>query len=88
VIGSGGQFMTSEHTLERCRLDPWQQAVSLHGRANGEPNAELYVSIDKRMAEMLAEYHRPVMDEATEASLDDYARKHGLPEEIIRKASE
>ena len=87
VIESGGQFMTSEHTLERCRTDPWQPMVSLHGKANGEPNAELYVAINARMEKMLKEYRRPEISAAAEATLDKFALDHGLTEDIIRKAS-
>ena len=87
VIESGGQFMTSDHTLERCRIDPWQPQVSLHGRANGEPNAELYDSIAARIDRLLKGYRRPEPDDAKEAELDNYAARHGLTNEIIAKAS-
>ena len=88
VIESGGQFMTSEHTLERCRIDPWQPTVSLHGRSGGEPNEELYKAIDARMSAMLKRYRRPEMDAATEAALDRYAAEHGISDEVIKKAGE
>jgi len=87
VIESGSQFMTSDHTLERCRTDPWQPIVSLHGRAGGEPNTELYASISKKMEEMLRAYRRPKIDPAAEAALDKYAEEHGITEETIQKAS-
>jgi len=86
VVESGGQFMMSEHTLERCRTDPWQPTVSLHGSATGEPNAELYESINRRMTVMLGTYRRPELDAATEAALDKYAVEHGVPDYIIKKA--
>ena len=88
VVGSGSQFMMSDHTLERCRVDPWQPVVSLHGRSKGEPNAELYESINDRMEQMLKGYRRPETDESAEAALDAYALGHGLTKEIVRKASE
>ena len=87
VVTSGGQFMTSDHTLERCRTDPWQPQVSLHGKANLEPNAELYASINSQIDRMLKGYRRPELDAALEVELDKYAARHGLAKEIIEKAS-
>ena len=87
VIASGSQFMASEHTLARCRIDPWQPMVSLHGRANGEPNEELYKAITAKMDAMLGSYRRPVIDPKTEAALDKYAAERGITEDIIIKVS-
>jgi len=87
VVDSGSQFMMSEHTLERCRLDPWEPAVSLHGRARGEPNAELYEALNARMEKMLSSYRRPAPDKGVEAALDKYAADHGVAGEIIDKVS-
>ena len=87
VVASGAQFMTSEHTLERCRTDPWQPMISLHGRAKGEPNAELIDAINAGMRKILDGYSRPHMDAATEAALDGYALAHGLTDDIIKRVS-
>ena len=86
VISGGEGFMTSQHTLERCRIDPWQPTVSLHGRSQGEPNAELYAALNARMQSMLASYKRPDMDRDTENALDNYALEHGISCDIIQKA--
>ena len=88
VVQSGGQFMMAEHTLERCRVDPWQPQVSLHGKSRGEPNEELYSSLRNRMARLTESYNRPRMDGAIEQALDKYAAGRGITEEIIRKVSE
>ena len=87
VVRTGSQFMMAEHTLERCRIDPWQPMVSLHGRAKAEPNAELYAAIDARMEKILEAYRRPAMDGDVEAALDKYAAEHGITAEIVEKAS-
>ena len=87
VIDSGSQFMMSEHTLERCRTDPWQPMVSLHGKARGEPNSELYAELNAGIDRLLKKYRRPEMDAATEAALDKFALERGLTEDIVRQAS-
>lgn len=83
VLESGSQFMLSEHTLMRCREDPWEPMLSLHGRSSGEPNAELYGSIAKKLADILDEYKKPTLGPETEKALDDYMRGLGLEQEFI-----
>lgn len=85
VVNTGGSFMLSEHTLERCRLDPWPGEVSLHGTSRGEPNEELYESIRGRMEALTGSYSRPVMAPETEAALDSYMLRLGMSEQDIAK---
>lgn len=72
VICEDEQFMFSEHTLERCRVDPFFNTVSLHGRSRGEPNTELYVSCRAKLAYELDQYVKPPLDADVERQLDDY----------------
>ena len=83
----GASFMLSSHTFERCRLDPWPPEVSLHGASRGEPNAELYASIQKRMDDLLSNCARPDMAPETEAALDSYMRGLGMSEKDIAKVN-
>ena len=85
VVGSRSQFMMSEHTLERCRTDPWPWEVSLHGASHGDPNAELYASIHRRLDELLGGYQRPEMPADVEKSLDRYMRELGMSERDMAK---
>ena len=85
VVESGGNFMLTDHTFTRCHEDPWAWQVSLHGRSHGEPNAELYSSIQKKMDNMLSAYQRPPMDAAAEAALDNYMRGLGMKERDIAR---
>jgi trimethylamine--corrinoid protein Co-methyltransferase len=87
AVKNGVPIVTSEHTLDLCRTEPWQPTVSLHGKSKGEPNSELYASIQERMDKMLKTYRRPEMNPETEAVLDRYALNHGISEEVITKAS-
>jgi len=83
VVEDGESFILHEHTLEHCRQDQWISQVSLHGPAKGEPNAELYASIRRRIDKLLASYHRPPMDEGVRSALDRKMRTLGLAEAFI-----
>jgi trimethylamine--corrinoid protein Co-methyltransferase len=85
VIFEDEQFMFCEHTLKRCRTDPFMNTVSLHGRSRGVPNTELYVSCRAKLAYELEQYEKPSLDPAVERQLDDYMRALGMREADIRK---
>ena len=88
VVEDGTGFMLSSHTVERCRSDPWQSEVSLHGASRGTPNAELYASIHKRMNGLLARYTRPEMSVETEQALDRYMLGLGMSAGDIARVAE
>ena len=83
VIAENSNFMTNDHTFERCREDPWYSQVSLHGMSNGEPNAELYASIHKRMNAMLDGYKKPAFAEGIREKLDAYMLALGMKQADI-----
>lgn len=85
VVENGSSFITSEHTFDHCRTEPWYGQVSLHGKSQGEPNQELYASIRKRMEQMLDHYRRPVMPPEKRQALDAVMRKLGMDEQDISK---
>lgn len=78
AVTTGSNFMLSDHTLARCRLDPWPSQVSLRGKSRGEPNAELYASIQGRMFRMLEGYQKPPLDPEAEAALDRFMLGLGM----------
>lgn len=85
VIEDDSQFMLHPHTLMRCRIDPWEPEVSLHGNAHGDPNQELYDSIHRCMDAKLASYQQPAMDAETAKALDEYVLSLGVPQIVIDK---
>lgn len=87
VAEGGESFVSSEHTFDRCRIDPWYSEVSLHGRSKGEPNAELYASIRKKMGEMLENYRCPALPPEKKEQLDKIMRRLGMKAEDIAKVS-
>ena len=85
VVEEGESFVSSEHTFDRCRIDPWYSIVSLHGRSKGDPNEELYSSIRKKMNEMLEHYECPALHDKKRTALDDIMRELGMKESDIAK---
>lgn len=78
-------FITAEHTFEHCRTEPWDSQVSLHGTSQGDPNSELYASIQTRMQEMLDGYQAPALSDEKRSALDALMRKLGMKEEDIAR---
>ncbi len=85
AVEGDGTFMLLEHTLDRCRKDPWQAEVSQHGRCKGDPNQELYGSIRRKLDELLGSYRRPPMDAAVEGALDAYMLSIGMKQTDMAK---
>lgn len=85
VIEENGTFITSDHTYEFCRIEPWYSQVSLHGKSQGEPNAELYASIRKRMDQLLDGFVPPALEPEKRHKLDEIMRRLGMEEKDIAK---
>ncbi len=85
VIADNDTFITAEHTFTHCRTDPWYSQVSLHGVSHGEPNAELYESIHKRMNQMLEQYECPALHPEKRFRLDQLMDGLGMKESDIKK---
>ena len=85
VIEEDETFVSSEHTFERCRTDPWVSKVSVHGKTNGDPNEALYASIHRKMDEMLGSYRCPALPPEKRAALDELMRGLGMKESDISK---
>ena len=85
IVKKNDQFMLHDHTLGRCRIDPWKPQVSQHGRSKGDPNEELYAAIRVRLNSLLNGYKKPYMDPDVERRLDEYMLKLGMHKEDIAK---
>ena len=74
-VGSGGNFLTEDHTFERCRSEFWLPDVSdrdgLHAwMSSGRANAE--VRAHGRWQALLAEHEDPLLDEGIMRQLQAY----------------
>lgn len=85
VVSEGSNFVTSEHTFERCRIDPWYSTVSVHSNGHGNPNDELYASAQKRITAILDEYKYPAFSQAKRETLDSIMRSLGMKDKDIAK---
>lgn len=81
----GGTFVTSNHTYERCHIDPWFAQVSIHKYTEGDPNQALYESIHKRIDKLMAEYQCPKLPAEQQEALDRFMRNLGMEEKDMRK---
>lgn len=72
-VGSGGQFLTTEHTLERFRSASWNPMIGLRGTMAGmSPNEQFLYNIEKIMNQMLSSYVRPEIDPGLHRDLYAY----------------
>lgn len=85
TIEEGATFVTSDHTFERCRIDPWYSQVSIHTNTEGDPNKVLYESIQKRIDKLVSGYKCPELPAEQRAALDEIMRGLGMKEEDIAR---
>ena len=85
TIEDGETFVTSDHTFERCRTDPWFSQVSVHSNTKEEPNKVLYDSIHKRMDALIAGYKCPELPAEKRQALDQIVRELGMKESDMAK---
>ncbi|MBW1804622.1 MAG: trimethylamine methyltransferase family protein [Deltaproteobacteria bacterium] len=84
-VGIGGQFITTRHTLERCRKDSWHPEIGLRGyRVKGSPNEQLFANIERKMQKMLDSYENPTLPTEILEELYEYIVKiEGVDKSII-----
>ncbi|MDO5410672.1 MAG: trimethylamine methyltransferase family protein [Lachnospiraceae bacterium] len=85
VVAEGSTFVTSEHTFDRFRIDPWYSTVSTHDNGDGNPNGQLYASAQKRVKQLLNAYECPALPAEKREALDAIVRKLGMKEEDIAR---
>jgi trimethylamine--corrinoid protein Co-methyltransferase len=84
-VGIGGQFITTRHTLERCRKDSWHPEIGLRGYlVKGSPNKQLFANIARKMQKMLDSYEKPMLPPDILEALYEYTVKiEGVDKSII-----
>ena len=83
-IGPGGQFLTTEDTLRKCRTHSWNPEISLRGTVTGKaPSDMLLERIHKKLRNMLDSYQKPEMDAAIQKELDEYLIRAGVYPSVI-----
>ncbi len=85
VIKENGTFITSDHTYEFCRTEPWYSQVSLHSKCQSDPNGELYTSIQNRINRLLDGFRPPKLDPEKRRRLDEVMRRLGMNEKDMEK---
>lgn len=83
-IGPGGEFMTSMHTLKRCRKEIWNPEISVRKHADGVSAQEaLLARIDKKRDAMLHGYQRPELAPEVNEALKGYLASQGVSPEWL-----
>ena len=84
-VGSGGEFLSSEHTLLHFRTDTWNPLIGLRGNIKGmTPNEKFLFNINKAMNGMLESYEKPPYDPAMLESLEAYMiQEVGLDQAVL-----
>ena len=85
-VGHGGQYLTEEHTMQYCRIDPLNTHISARGTVS-DPQT-FYKNIDKRLNELVEGYRKPEIPAAVLEKMKDILRSKGISEELIEKCSE
>ena len=85
VVDEGLTFLDTDHTAERCRLDPWTPEVSLHRNAKGNPVDELNESINKRIDVLLEANVVPELPADVRAKVDAVMKRLGMLQEDMVK---
>ncbi|SDP25176.1 trimethylamine methyltransferase family protein [Desulforhopalus singaporensis] len=87
TVGPGGQYLTHMHTMENCRIEPWQSPIeSLVKQESNEGDNDFLIrnlkaNVDKR----IAAYERPVLPEETVTYIKNFLREKGVPEQDIKR---
>lgn len=78
-IGHDGEYMTHEHTLEYCRVEPLVPTLCSRGIVQ-DPAHQYEINIEKRLAQMLGQYEdrAPVCDEAILNQMKDIFEEQGV----------
>ncbi len=83
-VGHDGEYMTHEHTLEYCRVEPLSPQLCSRGVVK-DPANQYALNIEKRLAEMLNAYDEkaPACDEAILSQIKDIFAEQGLDHEFL-----
>ena len=82
-VGIAGQFLTSEHTMQHCRKEPFLPNISLRGAVTGDLSESLLDNIRNQKEKMLASYCKPEMSTEIQDRLAEYLLGCGFNRELI-----
>lgn len=81
-VGPGGEFVTSDHTLDFCRIEPLTPKISVRGTtANVKDQFEL--NIEKEMQRLYSVYVQPDNDSAVVKEMQDILAAKGVSRELL-----
>ena len=81
-IGQDGVYLTEDHTLEYCRVEPLTPAISVRG-STAEPGTQLERNIQKKLEQMLSQYKRPELDPQILEQMQQILRSRGVEQSLI-----
>ncbi|ATW27872.1 hypothetical protein DCMF_26730 [Candidatus Formimonas warabiya] len=87
-VGPGGEFLTSQHTLENCRSASWIPEISLRGvvREDSPPDDLFLEKIRRKKEKMLQEYKSPELDGEIKSKLMHYlANEIEVDRDLLKK---
>lgn len=82
-VGAAGEFLTSVHTMQHCRKEPFLPDVSIRGSVTGDPNGALLDNIRNKQDKMLGSYSKPEMPAEIQDKLTDYLIGCGFGQQLI-----
>ena len=83
-VGIAGEFLTTEHTMNHCRKEPFTPDISLRGAVTGDLDGRLLDNIRKKKDKMLASYRKPEMTEDMHNRLVNYLVSCGFDANMIK----
>lgn len=84
-VGVAGEFLTSEHTVEHCRKEPFLPDISLRGSVTGDLTESLLDNIRSRKDMMLESYCKPEMPADIQDKLVEYLLGCGFDGQLIER---
>ena len=83
-IGPGGEFLTSDDTLEKVRTHAWTSEIDLKDLLPGKTlNDQFLENIHTKLQLMLESYRKPELDQDIQKSLEEYLINAGIDRKII-----
>ena len=83
-VGHDGEYMTHEHTLEYCRVEPYVPTLCSRGIVQ-DPAHQYSLNIDKRLAQLMGQYEEkaPECDEAVLDQIKNIFAEQGIEREFL-----
>jgi trimethylamine--corrinoid protein Co-methyltransferase len=83
-IGPGGEFLTSDDTLEKVRTHAWTSEIDIKDLLPGKTlNDQFLEHLHTKLQLMLESYRKPELDADIQKSLEEYLINAGIDQKII-----